>query len=218
LDGASRELLGAVEGVAQGVAVVGVAGQRLGVQHELAGRGAAVGGHDRDLDAELVGRARLALADALDLGGMEGIELPAALALLLGADLGGSREGLVEGGLEVVLAADLAADIADQPAEAGAQEAQLAMVAVELLGVGVAAGHQGGALGQPQIGLAKPLAGQAVEALDGGVHQLGVGREGDVLGLHRGVDGEEGASTAVSGNQACGDGTMSRYCARLASL
>ena len=68
--------------------------------------------------------------------------------------LGGSREGLVEGGLEVVLAADLAADSADQPAEAGAQEAQLTLVAAELFGGGVAAGHQGGALGQPQIGLA----------------------------------------------------------------
>jgi hypothetical protein len=32
------------------------------------------------------------------------------------------------------------------------------------------------------------LVGQAVEALDGGVQQLGVGREADVLGLHRGVD------------------------------
>jgi hypothetical protein len=32
------------------------------------------------------------------------------------------------------------------------------------------------------------LVGQPVEALDGGVQQLGVGREGNVLGLHRGVD------------------------------
>ncbi len=33
-------------------------------------------------------------------------------------------------------------------------------------------------------------AGQPVEALDGGVHELDVCREGDVLGLHRGVDGD----------------------------
>ena len=46
-------------------------------------------------------------------------------------------------------------------------------------------------LGQPQIGLPQRhavLAGQAVEPLDGGMHELGVGREGDVLGLHGGVD------------------------------
>ena len=86
--------------VAQGVAVVGIARQGLGVQHELAARGAGVGGDDRDLDAELVGRAGLALADALDLRGVEGIELPAALALLLGADLGGPRERALEGRFE----------------------------------------------------------------------------------------------------------------------
>jgi hypothetical protein len=38
------------------VAVIGVARQRLGVQHELAARGTAVGGHDRGLDAELIRR------------------------------------------------------------------------------------------------------------------------------------------------------------------
>ena len=32
------------------------------------------------------------------------------------------------------------------------------------------------------------LVGQAIEAPDGGVQQLGVGRKADVLGLHRGVD------------------------------
>ena len=62
------------------------------MQHELAARSAGVGGDDRDLDAELVRRAGVALADALDLGGMEGIEFPAALALLLRADLGGASE------------------------------------------------------------------------------------------------------------------------------
>jgi hypothetical protein len=102
------------------------------VQPELAGRRAAVGGDDRDLDPELVRRAGLALADALDLGSVEGIELPAALALPLGADLGGSRERVVEGVFDGQ-ASDLAADIADRAAQPGAQEAQLAVVAVELL-------------------------------------------------------------------------------------
>ena len=117
--------------------VVGIAGQGLGVEHELAGRGTGVGGDDRDLDAELVGRAGFALADALDLGGVEGIELPAALALLLGADLGGPRERFLEGCFDRFLALDLAADVTDQPAQAGAQEAQFAVVAVELFGMGV---------------------------------------------------------------------------------
>jgi putative transposase len=37
------------------------------MQNELASRSAGVSGDDRDLDAELVGRASVALADALDL-------------------------------------------------------------------------------------------------------------------------------------------------------
>ena len=62
---------------------------------------------------------------------------------------------------------------------------------VELLGVGVAPRHHRGMLGYAQIGLPQShpvLPGHAVEALDRRVQQLGVGRESDVLGLHRGVD------------------------------
>ena len=101
LDLAAGEPLGVLDDGAQGVTVVRIARQRLGVQHELAARGAGVGGDDRGLDAELVGRAGLALADALDLGSVEGIELPAALALLLGADLAGARERALERRLDV---------------------------------------------------------------------------------------------------------------------
>jgi hypothetical protein len=57
-------------------------------------------------------RAGLALADAFDLGGVEGIELPPALALLLGTDLLGARQRPFQSGLEIGLAGDLAADIA----------------------------------------------------------------------------------------------------------
>jgi len=73
LDLAAGEFLGLVDDVAQGVAVVWVAGQRSGMQHELTARDAGVGGDDGDLDAELVRRAGLAFADALGLRGMEGI-------------------------------------------------------------------------------------------------------------------------------------------------
>src|SRR5882757_9015749 len=83
LDRTARECLGAVDDVPQGMPVVGVIGQRSGVQHEQATGSPAVISDDGGLDAELVGCGGLALADALHLGGMEGIKLPAALALLL---------------------------------------------------------------------------------------------------------------------------------------
>ena len=93
--------------------------------------------------------------------------------------------------LELGLAGDLAADVADEAAEPRAQEAQCAMVALELLGMGIASRHHRRALGDAQIRLAQPhavLLGQPIEPLDRRVQQLGVGREGDVLGLHSGVD------------------------------
>ena len=93
--------------------------------------------------------------------------------------------------LKLGLARDLAADVADDAAEPRAQDAQLPTVAVELLGMGVAPRHHRRALGDAQIGLPQPhavLAGQAVEPLDRRMQQLGVGRERDGLGLHRGVD------------------------------
>ena len=91
---------------------------------------------------------------------------------------------------KLLLANNLAPDVADNPAEPCAQDAQLSTVAVELLGVGVASRHHGRALGDAQIGLPQPhavLAGQAVQSLDRRVQQLGVGWETDGLGLHRGA-------------------------------
>src|SRR5438045_4175100 len=95
LDRTAGECLGAVDDVPQGVTVVRVIGQRPGVQHEQATGSPAIVGDDGGLDAELVRRGGLAFADALHLRGMEGIKLPAALALLLRADLRGpaKREG-----------------------------------------------------------------------------------------------------------------------------
>jgi hypothetical protein len=122
---------------------------------------------------------------------MEGIELPATLALLLASDLTSARQREGERRFNVLMAFDFAADVADQPAQTRAQNAQFSTVAVELLGVGVAPRHHRRAFGDAEVGLSQPhpvLVGEAVEALDCGVQQLGVGREGDVLGLHRGVD------------------------------
>lgn len=52
-DGAAGELLGVVDDGAKRVTVIGVAGQAPGVEHELATGRAAIGGHDRGLDADL---------------------------------------------------------------------------------------------------------------------------------------------------------------------
>ena len=65
---------------------------RPGVQHELTARRAGIGGDEGSLHTEFVRRAGLAPADALYLRRVEGIQLPAALALLLRADLIGARE------------------------------------------------------------------------------------------------------------------------------
>ena len=74
---------------AEGVTVIGVAVQRLGVEHELAALGLGNGRGDGDLAAEFIGRPSLAFADALDLGGVQAVELPAALVLPLVAHLFG---------------------------------------------------------------------------------------------------------------------------------
>ena len=117
---------------------------------------------------------------------MEGIELVSALALLLRADLRGARERLLEGGLERALAFDLAADVADDATEPCAQQPQLPPMALELLGVGIASRHHRSAFGDAQIRLPQlkaVRAGQPIEPLDRRMDQLGIGREGDCLGL-----------------------------------
>src|SRR5262249_58130761 len=84
---------------------------------------AAFGGDEGGFHAELVRRPRLALADALHLRSMERIQFPAALALLLRADLVGTCERPAERGFEAVLAGNLAPDIAHQPTKPRAQDA-----------------------------------------------------------------------------------------------
>jgi hypothetical protein len=111
--------------------------------------------------------------------------------LLLAPDLTGARQRQRKRRLDGNIAFDLAADVADQSAQPGTQDAQFSPVAVELLGVGIASRHHGCALGDAEVGLPQPhpmLGGQAVEAPDRGVQQFGVGREADVLGLHRGIN------------------------------
>ena len=91
---------------------------------------------------------------------------PAALALLLGTDLAGSRERGLERCRDRLLANNLAPDVADNPAEPRAQDAQLATVAVELLGEWRVAIRT--------ASCRRALAGQAAQSLDPRVQQLGV--------------------------------------------
>src|SRR5205809_1423102 len=78
----------------------------------------------------------------------------------------------VDGHHEVRVACDLTTDVANEPAEPGAQNAQLSAVAIELFGVGITACHHGGALGNAQVRLPQPhavLSGQSGQPLDRGV-------------------------------------------------
>ena len=122
---------------------------------------------------------------------MEGIQLPTALALLLRADMVGVRPRPRKRRHDILFALDLAANVAHEPVQPRAQDVQLPFVALELLGMSVASRHHRRALGDAYVGLAQRhtvLLREAVEAFDRRMQQLGVGWEGDVLGLHRGVD------------------------------
>src|SRR5262249_51935847 len=71
---------------------------RLHMGDELAALGAIERGGKRDLDAEFVRPMRLALADALDLGRVQRIDLPPALMLaLLAHPLGQPQIGRKKG-------------------------------------------------------------------------------------------------------------------------
>jgi hypothetical protein len=110
--------------------------------------------------------------------------------MALTAHLVGAREGDGEGLPQLRVIVGLASDIAGHPAEAGAQEFELAFAALELHGVSVAPSHKRRPFCIPDIGLAQQhavLSGLAAEHDDRLVHQLGIGREGHVLGLHYGV-------------------------------
>jgi hypothetical protein len=61
---------------------------------------------------------------------VQAVELPAALALALLADLVGARQRHGKDGLQFGLAGGLAPDVADHPAKPGAQEADLAVEAL----------------------------------------------------------------------------------------
>jgi hypothetical protein len=78
---------------------------------------------------------------------MEGIELPAALALLLRLDLTGAHQWNCKRHLDVLMAGDLAADCRGPAGPDGEQDAQSSTTAAELLGMGIAPHHHRRAFG-----------------------------------------------------------------------
>ena len=146
---------------------------------------------ERDLDAELVRPMRLALADAFDFGRVQGIDFPAALVLALLAHALSQPKIGRENALQFGLAPDLACEVADDASEMGADGPERPIGALELLGVGVALMGDQGPLAHPFIGLAQAHAGlsrKPHQSFARPMHKLRVGRKGDRLRLHRGVD------------------------------
>jgi len=134
-------------------------------------------------------------ADAFDLWRVQGIDLLAALFLALLAHAVRKRQHSREGGLLAIVALDLAHDVAPHAAQIGAQLAQFAVGALELLGVGVALMRDQRVFSDAFKRLtqddALPL-GQLHQLLARPVHQFGVGGEHHRLGLHRRIDDDPG--------------------------
>jgi hypothetical protein len=173
------------DGVGERVAVERAAVQRLGVEHELPSLGTCRRRRHRDFAAELIGRTGLALADAFHL------DLLAALALVLEQHPDGERAQRSEALGQFVVARGLAPDIADQPAEPPAREPQLAVGALELVGMGIAPDHDRRPLGDLQIALPQRHSarlGECDDLDDRFVGQPGTGQMGDRLGLDGRID------------------------------
>jgi hypothetical protein len=118
---------------------------------------------------------------------MQRIDLRSALAMILEADLGREIEQRVEARLKVGPVGNLAANIADDAAEARAQELQRPPHPLELMRVGVTPDHDGRPLTDAQIALAQRHTlglGEADQLLQGPMHQPRIRRMRDGLGLH----------------------------------
>ncbi len=129
--------------------VIGCAGQGFDMSHKLTALRALDRCGDTDLDAKLIGLVGLAFANALDLWGMQRIDLLASLALALIADPIGQGELRRKGRIQSLVRTDLAADIADDAAQLGAQGSQRLVGALELFGMGVPLMFDQGQLAHP---------------------------------------------------------------------
>jgi hypothetical protein len=132
-----------------------IARQRLGMDGELAALAALEGGGDADLDAELVGLVRLALADAFSLGGVPAVDLgprwPRSCASTRCARISSFANFDSSHGLCSIF--DFADDIANDAAEIGLELAQRAIGTLELAGMGIALVHDERELADPLVGL-----------------------------------------------------------------
>src|SRR6476660_572206 len=122
----------------QRMPVIRVARQRLHVRHELAALAAPKGRGDAYLDPELAALVRFALADALHLGSMQRVDLPAPLAPALVLDAPGQRQRQGEDLGEIKPVGDLAGDVAHQSSEHRADALQGPVRPLELPRVRVA--------------------------------------------------------------------------------
>lgn len=134
LDRGADEFLDPRDHLGQRVTVVGIARQRLDMGDELATLAMLEGGSDADLDAELVRLMGFAVADALHFGGMQAVDLGAALSALLRSYPPSEAEQVSEATLEPMVAVDLAGNVADDAAQIGLR-AQRLVGALELLGM-----------------------------------------------------------------------------------
>ena len=98
------------------------------------------------------------IADALDLGRVQGIHLAAALAAVLRQHPLGEVKRPHKGFAQALLIGDLAADVADDAAEIGPELAQRLAGALELMGVGVALMLHQRELADPGVRLAQAQA------------------------------------------------------------
>src|SRR6202171_5065110 len=133
--------------------VIGIARQRLYMGDKLTALAVLEGGGNADLDAELVRLVGLALADAFHFGGMQAVDLGAALPAFLLAHPPAKAEQVSESALEPIITVDLAADVAGEGAAIGAERAQSPVGALELLGMGVTLMLDQGKLADPRVGL-----------------------------------------------------------------
>ena len=123
----------------ENVTIVRVAGKGPCPNHQAA----FVGHGDTGLDAELVGLAGFALADALNFRCMQGVQLVFVLGLLLADALGTLKQRVQMGDCIrgfAGCACQFAFDFAQHNAEDGALALDGAAQSLELLGVGIAAG------------------------------------------------------------------------------
>jgi hypothetical protein len=121
---------------------------------------------------------------------MQAVHFWAALLLPLLVHPPRQRQGHAEDPVQPFVPADLADDVAHHAAELGAQPAQFAIGALELLGVGVALMLHQRPFAKPRIRLPQRhpvLVRQLHQLLSRAVQQLGVSREGDRLRLYRRV-------------------------------